>query len=236
MALHALTVTIATTTATVARLRPDLTRVPATVPTTFIPQLHPAATIPLWHCHRPYDRPTSASTRRIAHLVGARWRVLGHIRLALGGANIRPRPGKEKPMGFDPYLAFAGNCRDAFTRYQEIFGGELVLLTMGDAPADAGSAEGTDPNAIMHAALTTGEDTLMGADAPAGGFDGSVRGMCVSISMADVGEAKRVFDALADGGNLQMPLGETFFSPAFGMCIDRFGTPWMVSADAPTAD
>lgn len=138
-------------------------------------------------------------------------------------------------MDFRPYLAFAGNCRDAFTRYQQIFGGELVLLTMADTPADAGPPPpGAKMDAIMHAALTSDNALLMGADDPMGGFDGHVRGMCVNCSVAETGEAKRIFDALAEGGEVQMPIGQTFFSPAFGMCVDRFGTPWMVMADAPT--
>jgi PhnB protein len=137
-------------------------------------------------------------------------------------------------MDFRPYLAFAGNCREAFTRYHEIFGGELVLLSMSDAPSDAPPPPGTNPDAIMHAALTIdGVALVMGGDDPMGNFDGNVRGMCANCLMPDPGEAKRVFDALAEGGTMQQPLGETFFSPAFGMCIDRFGTPWMVMADAP---
>ena len=136
-------------------------------------------------------------------------------------------------MAFRPYLAFAGNCREAFTRYQEILGGELVLLTMADVPADAGPPpSGAKPDAIMHAALTSGDDLLMGADDPTGNFDGTVDGMCVNCSLADVAEAERVFGALSEGGAVQMPLGETFFSPAFGMCTDRFGTPWMVMVEA----
>jgi PhnB protein len=136
-------------------------------------------------------------------------------------------------MPFHPYLAFAGNCREAFTRYQEIFGGELVLLTMADTPADAGPPPpGAAGDAIMHAALTHGDELLMGADGPSA-FDGSVHGMCVNWSAAGTGDAKRVFDALAEGGQVQMPIGQTFFSPAFGMCIDRFGTPWMIMADMP---
>jgi PhnB protein len=74
----------------------------------------------------------------------------------------------------------------------------------------------------------------MGADDPSGHFNGSVSGMCCNASAPDAGEAKRVFDALADGGTIQVPLGETFFSPAFGMCTDRYGTPWMVGVDTPT--
>jgi PhnB protein len=137
-------------------------------------------------------------------------------------------------MAFRPYLAFAGNCREAFTRYQEIFGGELVLLTMADVPADAGPpAPGVKSDAIMHAALMAGDALLMGADDPSGGFKGTVEGMCVNCSLPDGSEAKRVFDALADGGQVQVPIGETFFSPSFGMCTDRFGTPWMVMVDMP---
>src|SRR5438128_12651095 len=137
-------------------------------------------------------------------------------------------------MAFRPYLAFAGNCRAAFTRYQEVFGGELVLLTMADVPADAGPPPpGAKPDAIMHAALTSSAELLMGADDPSGSFDGRVNGMCVNYSVPDAAEAKRVFDALSEGGQVQMPLGQTFFSPAFGMCTDRFGIPWMVMAESP---
>ena len=137
-------------------------------------------------------------------------------------------------MAFRPYLAFAGACRDAFTRYQEIFGGELVLLTMADVPADAGPPpDGASADAIMHAALMVGDDLLMGADDPSGSFDGTVDGMCVNYAAPDVAEATRVFAALSDGGKVQLPVGETFFSPAFGMCTDRFGTPWMVMAEMP---
>ena|SRR6266568_2459902 len=137
-------------------------------------------------------------------------------------------------MAFRPYLAFAGNCRAAFTRYQEIFGGDLVLLTMADVPADAGPPPpGAKADSIMHAALTAGDQLLMGADDPSGNFDGTVQGMCVNYAVDDVGEAKRVFEALAEGGQVQMPLGQTFFSPAFGMCTDSFGTPWMIMAELP---
>jgi PhnB protein len=133
---------------------------------------------------------------------------------------------------FHPYPAFAGNCREAFTRYQKIFGGELVLLPMSDMPADEPvSAE--VGNLIMHAALIGADHLLMGADDPSGGFDGVSRGMCANVTRPDPTEAERAFEALADGGQVQLPIGETCFSPAFGMCVDRFGTPWMVNLDQP---
>lgn len=136
-------------------------------------------------------------------------------------------------MTFRPYLTFTGNCREAFTQYQQIFGGELVLLAMGDAPADAGPPPpGANADAIMHAALMTGDDLLMGADDMSGSFEGTVDGICVNCALTDVAEAKRVFDALSEGGAVQAPLEETFFAPAFGVCTDRFGTPWMVMVEA----
>jgi PhnB protein len=130
-------------------------------------------------------------------------------------------------MGFHPYLNFGGNCREAFTRYQEIFGGELTLLSWSDMPGDA-PVPAEQANLVMHGALTVGEDLLMGADAPPDRWSG-IQGTCVNYSTDNKAEAERVYKALADGGEEQMPLAESFFSPAFGMCIDRYGTPWMVN-------
>jgi PhnB protein len=135
-------------------------------------------------------------------------------------------------MAFHPYLYFGGNCRDAFTRYQEIFGGELVLLRMKDVPAGEPVPAG-QADLIMHAALKVGDDLLMASDDPTTDSFGPVQGMQVNYAVADVDEAKRVFEALADGGQVTLPAAATFWSPMFGMCVDRFGTPWMVSAEAP---
>lgn len=133
-------------------------------------------------------------------------------------------------MSFHPYLNFAGNCREAFTRYQEVFGGELTLLSMADMPDGAGDAVPAEQrDLIMHAALMVGDELLMASDDPTGGYDGT-RGMWVNVSVDDAAEAERVFKELSDGGEVTMPLAETFWSPAFGMCVDRFGTPWMVNA------
>ncbi len=134
-------------------------------------------------------------------------------------------------MPFHPYLMFGGNCREAFTRYQEIFGGELVLLPMSEVSSDQ-PVPADQADLILHAALTFEGHLLMGSDDPTGSFTG-VQGMHVNYATADVADAKRVFEALADGGQVTVPLAETFFSPAFGMCVDRFGTPWMVNAAAP---
>jgi PhnB protein len=136
-------------------------------------------------------------------------------------------------MAFRPYLFFGGNCRDAFTRYHEIFGGDLVVLTMADVPGEPPPAD--KAHYVIHAALQLTEDHfLMGSDDPFNEPFPTPQGMMCSYDAVDPDDAKATFDALsADGGTVTQPLEPTFFSTAFGMCTDRFGTPWMVVAPQP---
>ena len=83
--------------------------------------------------------------------------------------------------------------------------------------------------------MTLDDRLLMGSDDPTTDDFGPVQGMMVSYSASDADDARTVFEALAEGGSVNQALTETFFSPAFGMCVDRFGTPWMVSAAAEEA-
>lgn len=132
-------------------------------------------------------------------------------------------------MSFHPYLFFGGTCREAFTRYREVLGGELVLLQFDQM----GSADGVPADRvgwIAHAALKLGDDLLMGSDDPIADSFGPVHGMMVNLALGDAAEAQRVFAAIADGGTIAQPMAATEWSPAFGMCTDRFGTPWMISA------
>jgi PhnB protein len=134
-------------------------------------------------------------------------------------------------MAFYPYLNFAGTCREAFTRYQQILGGELTLLPMSQVPTD-GPVPEDQRDLIAHAALVLEDGgLLMASDVPGG--DPRMQGIYVNYTVGDVDEAERVFRALAEGGTVEMPIGETFWSPRFGICIDRFGTPWMVNTAAP---
>jgi PhnB protein len=134
-------------------------------------------------------------------------------------------------VAFRPYLLFGGNCREALTRYREVFGGELTLMSMNDVPGEEPQAEKDDM--ILHAALTIGDDLLMASDDPTADSFGPVQGMMVSYDAPDVADANRVFDALSDGGEVTQALEPTFFSDAFGLCVDRFGTPWMVVGPEP---
>jgi PhnB protein len=136
-------------------------------------------------------------------------------------------------MAFRPYLFFGGTCRDAFTRYQEIFGGELTVMRMADAPSDE-PIPPEQADLVIHAAVQVGDDDyLMGSDEMTPDATGPVQGMMVAYDAKDVDDAGRVFGALADGGTVTQQLIPTFFSQAFGMCTDRFGTPWMVVAPEP---
>jgi len=136
-------------------------------------------------------------------------------------------------MAFNPYLFFTGNCREAFTRYQEIFGGELVVLTMNDVPGEEPLVEMGDM--VIHAALKVGDALLMASDDPTTTDPGPKEGIMVSVDPPDPAEAKRIFDALSEGGEVRQELMETFFSPAYGVCVDRFGIPWMISVPGAMA-
>ncbi len=132
-------------------------------------------------------------------------------------------------MQLNTYLAFNGNCADAFKFYEQCLGGKAELMKYGDSPmAEQTSADWRDK--IMHAKLQVGDQVLMGADAPKGMFNGN-HGFTVSVTVKDPAEAERIFGALSAGGNVHMPLGKTFWSPAFGMFVDRFAIPWMVNCE-----
>ena len=131
-------------------------------------------------------------------------------------------------MTFHPYINFGGNCREAFTRYEQIFGGELTLMSWADMPAGEQPPPADRGDLVMHAALQVGDGLVMGSDAEPDNFNG-MHGAYVNFSTNDPAEAERVYNALADGGQVYMPLTETFFSPKFGLCADRFGVNWMVN-------
>jgi PhnB protein len=137
-------------------------------------------------------------------------------------------------MSMHPYIFFTGTTRAAMTRYQEILGGKLEILGVDEMPqSDADEMPFDLPeDFVMHAALMFGDgDLLMASDDPTGDGQGA-KGMAINITFDDQDEARRVFDAFADGGEVQMPMGETFWSPLFGTCIDRFGINWMVNVEA----
>lgn len=136
-------------------------------------------------------------------------------------------------MSFHAYLFFSdGQCREALTHYQSIFGGELDVMTHAELPDGAEPMPGAKPEHIMHAALKVGDGLLMASDDPTG--DGGPRlGVAISYSAPDEASGRKALDALADGGELQMPFEPVFWSPGFGACVDRFGVSWMVDVEVP---
>ena len=136
-------------------------------------------------------------------------------------------------MNVSPYLFFSGGtCGEAFRRYHEILGGELEVMTYADLPEGEDQMPGAEPHHVMHAAIRLGDGLLMGSDDPTGD-DGAKTGVAVSVSAPDDTEGKRMFEALAEGGEVQMPFGPVFWSSGFGACIDRYGVSWMVDVAEP---
>ncbi len=129
-------------------------------------------------------------------------------------------------MSFSPYVFFSGDCAAAFARYHEVFGGDLSIMRNSEVP-EADRMPGAPEDFVMHAAVKVGDALLMGSDDPTG--DGGPKvGVAVSYSAPTADEARRVFDALAEGGRVDMPLESTFFSAAFGALNDRWGVPWFI--------
>lgn len=134
-------------------------------------------------------------------------------------------------MKLEPYLFFNGRCEEAIDFYKKALGAEVtMLMRMNEAPEPPppGAIPAGFDTKIMHASLRIGEMNLMVSDGNSN-MAPSFKGFCLSLGMADAAEAERTYAALlAGGGKVTMPLGKTFWSPAFGMLEDQFGVGWMV--------
>jgi len=130
----------------------------------------------------------------------------------------------------NPYLSFSGNAREAMDFYHSVFGGEVTRMTFADMPDVP-----TDPSEagkVMHSELVTdGGITLMGADSPAGmGEPGP--NSSISLSGEDDAELRVYWEKLSGSGTVTMPLEKAPWGDSFGMCVDKFGVPWMVNIAA----
>jgi PhnB protein len=127
------------------------------------------------------------------------------------------------------YLNFPGTCAEAFKTYEKILGGKIIAMMKAE------NAEMGGPDfvgMIMHARMTVGDGLIMGSDAPPSRYK-TPQGFSVSVMVDTPAEADRIYAALAEGGTQTMPIAETFWALRFGMCQDRFGTPWMVNCEKP---
>jgi PhnB protein len=131
-------------------------------------------------------------------------------------------------MLVQPYLFFDGRCEEAMEFYRKALDAKVVTLArFKDSPDPSMCMPGIDPNKVMHACFRVGDTTMMASDGQCTG-QARFQGFSLSLTVPDAAKAEQVFTALGDGGQVQMPLNKTFFSPRFGMVADRFGVSWMV--------
>ena len=133
-------------------------------------------------------------------------------------------------MQVQPYLFFDGRCEEALDFYKQVLGAQVeMLMRYKDSPdpVPAGMVPPGSETKVMHACFRIGDTAVMASDGHCAGKP-SFQGFSLSITAKDEGHADRLFASLTQGGQVQMPLQKTFFSPKFGMVADRFGVGWMV--------
>jgi PhnB protein len=142
---------------------------------------------------------------------------------------------QENSRAVQVYLFFNGKCEEAIGFYRQALGAEVEMMLRfkeSPEPPPPGMVPPGFENKIMHASFRVGRTTVMASDG-CGNEPMTFQGFSLSISVPNEADADRVFAALAQGGQVQMPLGKTFWSPRFGMLTDRFGIAWMVNVEAP---
>ena len=133
-------------------------------------------------------------------------------------------------MTIQPYLNFDGRCEEAIDFYKKAIGAEVeMMLRFSECPEPPSEdcAMPGNPDNVMHSSLRIGDSVIMASDCEGKGQP-EFKGISLTLNAKDKADADRLFGALADGGQVQMPLMETFFSPRFGMVADRFGVSWMI--------
>ena len=130
-------------------------------------------------------------------------------------------------MRLHTYLNYGGKCEQAFRFYEKHLGAKVTtMMTHGEQP-NGKNVPPAQKNAILYARMRIGETELMGSDVPPESFQ-PMRSVYLSLSVDSIDEAERLFTLLSDGGEVFMPIGETFFAFRFAMLRDRFGTSWMI--------
>ena len=133
-------------------------------------------------------------------------------------------------MRVQPYLSFEGRCEEALEFYRRAVGAEVTkLIRFSESPDPASVPPGT-ADKVMHSSFRIGESELGATDGECTG-SGSFAGISLTLAGKDDADTARLFDALADGGKIEMPLTPTFFSSSFGMLSDRFGVRWMLMTE-----
>ena len=134
-------------------------------------------------------------------------------------------------MQMTTYLSFKGECEAAFKFYEKCLDGQLgaIFRYAGSPLADQVPADWQDK--VMHGSFTLGDQVLMGGDVAPDRYE-QPKGFSLSLQMQSAADAERIFDELAKGGTVVMPLEKTFWAARFGMVVDRFGIPWLINCEA----
>jgi PhnB protein len=130
-------------------------------------------------------------------------------------------------MQVQPYLDFNGRCDEALEFYKKAVGAKVEMMMRWKDCPDQSMCTAENADKIMHSQFQIGDTTIMASDGRNSGKP-QFHGIALSISVKNESEADKVFNGLAEGGQVNMPLGKTFFSPKFGMVADKFGVGWMV--------
>lgn len=133
-------------------------------------------------------------------------------------------------MKVHAYLGFDGRCEEAFAFYEKHLGAKTLAMMPHEGTPMAEHAPPEWGSKILHGQIQIGDQVVMASDAPPGRYE-RPKGVSISLAPDTIEEAERVFAALADGGEVQMPLQQTFWAARFGMLVDRFGIPWMINCD-----
>lgn len=135
-------------------------------------------------------------------------------------------------MPVQPYLFFNGRCDEAIEFYQKALGAEVMMLMRFKQMPDQSMVRPETAEKVMHARLRIGDAIVLASDGMCTGEQQKFEGFALTLSLASAAEVDRRFNALADGGQVRMPLDKTFFSPRFGMLTDKFGVGWIVLVEA----
>jgi PhnB protein len=133
-------------------------------------------------------------------------------------------------MQMNPYLSFKGDCEAAFKFYERCLGARMGQIFRYAGSPMAGQVPAAWQDKVMHGSLTLGDQVLMGADVVPEQFE-EPKGFSLSLQIKDASDATRVFQELAEGGRIVVPLEKTFWAERFGMLVDRFGIPWMINCE-----
>ena len=137
-------------------------------------------------------------------------------------------------MALNPYLYFDGQCEEAFKFYQKCLGGKITFMMSWEGSPMAGQTPPGWAKKILHAALASDDGLLEGCDAMPGEYK-KPQSFCVMLKPKGAAEAERIFRALPEDGTVQIPMAQTFWALRFGMVVDRFGMPWLINCEKPTA-